>query len=198
MNSIRILLFVEIWIILSLFVGCGHSVPDIISSKPKPKWVDGPDRFEKDDNIYLKSSTDNQPTLSMAELSIQGKVYVELVQAVKIRAGMEFDEAIKGTSHSAESVGEVRQRVINVIGEAVFSGLWKSDSYYEKHFHKKGKNDYEQTYLYWALYSIPINDFERAKQQAFQKIYNQSDSAAQDLMENSKQRFLQRRNINDW
>ena len=188
----------------ALFIGCAAEKPKIGEPSDKPietsgdkeGWVTKDKDYwvEKDDFVFrvmLRDEADYQ----LALVGLDGESYNTMIRMIKIRARVEYDDATKGTPHSPETVGKVRQRTVNAMGEATFSGLKRRNSYWEKWQRYEGGNRYSYFYNVWALYQIPEDEYQRAKIEAWRSVeggLTEADKDAEQLMLESKDRFFRR------
>jgi hypothetical protein len=186
---------------LLLFIGCGGSRVGTISDEPvktsgnKPSWVKGDKTFWLDDDrMHFRVVVDNESDLSFAQRGLDGQAYSALINAVKVRAGMEYDEAVKGAKYATNSIGQVRQSVINAMGDVKFSDMIKSNEYWEQFQKDEGAKGVSYFYTLWGVYSISDNEFARAKEQAWTKASDDAsrtqDKEAKEILDEAKTRFL--------
>jgi hypothetical protein len=184
-----------------LLVGCSSTRPGTVSEEPvkssgsKPGWVKGDKTYWIDDNrMHFRVVVDNESDLSFAQRGLDGQAYSALINAVKVRSGMEYDEAVKGAKYATNSIGQVRQSVVNALGDVKFSDMIKSNEYWEQF--QKDEGDKGVTYFYtlWGVYSISDKEFARAKEQAWTKVEDdvtrQQDTEARQILDEAKSRFL--------
>jgi hypothetical protein len=198
--TLRIVLFLTI---VTMLIGCAGSKPQVgsVSAQPvktsgdKNKWVtDDRTYWNEDDRMCFRVMVDNESDLSFAQRGLDGQAYTALINAVKVRAGLEYDEAVKGSKYSTNSIGMARQSVVNAIGDVKFSDLIKTREYWEQF--QKDLGDKGVTYFYnlYGLYSISEKEFARAKDQAWdnatQDVERQADKDAKQLLDEAKTRFL--------
>jgi hypothetical protein len=186
---------------LLLFIGCGGSRVGTISDEPvktsgnKPSWVKGDKTFWLDDDrMHFRVVVDNESDLSFAQRGLDGQAYSALINAVKVRAGMEYDEAVKGAKYATNSIGQVRQSVVNAMGDVKFSDMIKSNEYWEQFQKDEGAKGVSYFYTLWGVYSISDNEFARAKEQAWTKASDDAsrtqDKEAKEILDEAKTRFL--------
>ncbi len=195
---------------LALLVGCAAQQPRIgeVASKPeetsgsKPGWVtddvvswtDEEQVGDSEQSVYVfKVLLRDEADLQLAMVGLDGAAYMAMINAVKNRAGQEFDEAIKGSPAKIETIGNMRQRVVNAIGEATFSDLRQRNHYWEKWMRYEAGNSVSYFYNLWALYMIPESEYQLAKQRAWSSAESElsaADKDAEQLMIGAKQRFL--------
>lgn len=185
-----------------LFAGCGGTKPGTVSDEPvktsgsKPGWVKGDKTFWMEDTrMKFRVVVDQESDLSFAQRGLDGQAYNALINAVKVRAGMEYDEAVKGAKYATNSIGQVRQSVVNAMGDVKFSDMIKSNEYWEQ-FQKDEGPKVSYFYTLWGVYSISDNEFARAKEQAWSKASDNAersqDKEAKQILDEAKARFLNR------
>lgn len=186
-----------------LLIGCGSTKPGTVSDEPvktsgsKPSWVKGDKTYWVDDErMHFRVVVDNESDLSFAQRGLDGQAYSALINAVKVRAGMEYDEAVKGAKYATNSIGQVRQSVVNALGDVKFSDMIKSNEYWEQYQKDEGAKGVSYFYTLWGVYSISDKEFARAKEQAWTKANEnaerQQDKEAQKILDEAKARFLGR------
>jgi len=198
--TLRIVLFLTI---VTMFIGCAGSKPQVgsVSEQPvktsgdKNKWVTDDRTFwTEDDRMCFRVMVDNESDLSFAQRGLDGQAYTVLINAVKVRAGLEYDEAVKGSKYSTSSIGNARQSVVNAIGDVKFSDLIKTREYWEQFQKDLGDKGVSYIYNLYGLYSISEKEFSRAKDQAWdnasQDVERQADKDAKQLLDEAKARFL--------
>jgi hypothetical protein len=184
-----------------LLVGCGSTRQGTISDDPvktsgsKPSWVKGDKTYWLDDErMHFRVVVDNESDLSFAQRGLDGQAYSALINAVKVRAGMEYDEAVKGAKYATNSIGQVRQSVVNAMGDVKFSDMIKSNEYWEQFQKDEGAKGVSYFYTLWGVYSISEQEFARAKEQAWTKVNDdvdrQQDKEAKQILDEAKSRFL--------
>jgi len=186
-----------------MFIGCAGSKPQVgsVSEQPvktsgdKNKWVTDDRTFwTEDDRMCFRVMVDNESDLSFAQRGLDGQAYTVLINAVKVRAGLEYDEAVKGSKYSTSSIGNARQSVVNAIGDVKFSDLIKTREYWEQFQKDLGDKGVSYIYNLYGLYSISEKEFSRAKDQAWdnasQDVERQADKDAKQLLDEAKARFL--------
>jgi hypothetical protein len=182
-------------------VGCGSTRVGTISEDPvktsgsKPSWVKGDKTFWLDDDrMHFRVVVDNESDLSFAQRGLDGQAYSALINAVKVRAGMEYDEAVKGAKYATNSIGQVRQSVVNAMGDVKFSDMIKSNEYWEQFQKDEGNKGVSYFYTLWGVYSISDQEFARAKEQAWTKANDSADRSqdkeAKQILDEAKSRFL--------
>jgi hypothetical protein len=198
--TIRILCF---FIISTILIGCGGSKPQVgsVSEHPvktsgdKNKWVSDDRTFWiEDGRMCFRVMVDNESDLSFAQRGLDGQAYTVLINAVKIRAGLEYDEAVKGSKYSTNSIGQARQSVVNAMGDVKFSDLTKVSEYWEQYQKDLGEKGVTYFYNLYGLYSISEKEFARAKDEAWDKagqdVERQADKDAKQILDEAKTRFL--------
>lgn len=186
-----------------LLIGCGSTRPGTISQDPtktsgsKPSWVKGDKTYWLDDErMHFRVVVDNESDLSFAQRGLDGQAYSALINAVKVRAGMEYDEAVKGAKYTTNSIGQVRQSVVNAMGDVKFSDMIKSNEYWEQFQKDEGAKGVSYFYTLWGVYSISEKEFGRAKEQAWTKVNEEvdrkQDTEAKQILDEAKSRFLGR------
>jgi hypothetical protein len=184
-----------------ILIGCGGTRPGTISEDPtktsgsKPSWVKGDKTYWVDDErMHFRVIVDNESDLSFAQRGLDGQAYSALINAVKVRAGMEYDEAVKGAKYSTNSIGQVRQSVVNAMGDVKFSDMIKSNEYWEQFQKDEGAKGVSYFYTLWGVYSISEKEFGRAKEQAWTKVNEDvdrtQDTEAKQILDEAKSRFL--------
>ncbi|GEM_PF-2692061 len=192
-------------VVLAIFVlvGCGSTRPGTVSEDPtktsgsKPGWVKGDKTYWVDDErMNFRVVVDNESDLSFAQRGLDGQAYSALINAVKVRAGMEYDEAVKGAKYTTNSIGQVRQSVVNAMGDVKFSDMIKSNEYWEQFQKDEGAKGVSYFYTLWGVYSISEKEFGRAKEQAWTKVNEdvdrKQDTEAKQILDEAKSRFLGR------
>ena len=212
MKNLRIISYISLIAAMILIVGCAPSKPRPGEVAPKPEEVSGPkpgwvtdDRASWTDEEKVGDSKEpiyvfkvllrDEADLQLAFDGLDGEAYTAMINAVKNRAGQEFDEAIKGSPAKAETIGKVRQRVVNSAGEAKFAGLRQRNHYWEKWKRYETGNRVSYFYNLWALYLVPEEEYQMAKDRAWNetaKGLSGVDKDAEQLMNEVKQRFLSR------
>jgi len=209
MMTIRIIRFVSLMAAFILTIGCGAQKPRIgeIPQKPvetsgdKNKWVTEDrdmwnDEEKGGEKIFVfRFQLRDEADLQSAFNGMDGEAYTALINMVKVRAATEYDDAIKGSPAKAETIGKVRQRVVNAMGDATFAGLARRASYWEKFQRNEAGNRVSYFYNIWALYQIPEEEYQMAKDRAWNetaKGLSGVDKDAEQLMNEAKQRFLSR------
>lgn len=196
MNKIRISILVSL---ATLILGCAASKPPIGTETlvetrgEKPKWVKSDETyFIKKDRINFRVFTTDESDLSFGlSQGLQGKVIEFLIPAIQMRIGMEFDEAVKGTKYSKDTIGQVRQMVTNAIGEAKIRDVLRSAEYWEKWSRNEPGNRISYFYNIYALYSIAQDEYYSAKNQSYNKaVQSANNKQAQELLDEVKERFL--------
>jgi hypothetical protein len=193
--------FFGIMLAAVLLVGCGSTRPGTVSEEPvkssggKPSWVKGDKTYWLDDErMHFRVVVDNESDLSFAQRGLDGQAYSALINAVKVRAGMEYDEAVKGAKYATNSIGQVRQSVVNAMGDVKFSDMIKSNEYWEQFQKDEGAKGVSYFYTLWGVYSISEKEFARAKEQAWTKTEEdasrQQDAEAKQILNEAKTRFL--------
>ncbi len=186
-----------------LLVGCGGTRPGTVSEEPvktsgsKPGWVKGDKTFWIEDaRMKFRVVVDQESDLSFAQKGLDGQAYGALINAVKVRAGMEYDEAVKGAKYATNSIGQVRQSVVNAMGDVKFSDMIKTNEYWEQFQKDEGAKGVSYFYTLWGVYSISDNEFGRAKEQAWAKASDNAersqDKEAKQILDEAKARFLNR------
>ena len=106
----------------------------IKTSGTKPDWVSSDKTYwVEEGRMKFRVMSDNEPDLSFALKGLDGQAYSALINAVKIRAGSEFDEAVKGSKYNSNSIGQARQAVVNAMGDVKFSDLVREKEYWEQY-----------------------------------------------------------------
>jgi len=193
------------FVIALILMGCAGSKPPVgsISEKPvktssdKNKWVTDDRAFwTEDERMCFRVMVDNESDLSFAQRGLDGQAYIVLINAVKVRAGMEYDEAVKGSKYSTNSIGQARQSVVNAMGDIKFSDLLKMREYWEQYQKELGDKGVAYIYNLYGLYSISEKEFARAKDEAWDKagqnVERQADKEAKQILDEAKTRFLNR------
>jgi hypothetical protein len=186
-----------------VLAGCSSTKPGTVSDEPvktsgsKPAWVKGDKTFWIDDaRMHFRVVVDQESDLSFAQRGLEGQAYNALINAVKVRAGMEYDEAVKGAKYATNSIGQVRQSVVNAMGDVKFSDMIKSNEYWEQYQKDEGAKGVSYFYTLWGVYSISDNEFARAKEQAWSKASDNAerlqDKEAKQILDEAKARFLGR------
>jgi hypothetical protein len=107
---------------------------------------------------------------------------------------MEYDEAVKGAKYTTNSIGQVRQSVVNAMGDVKFSDMIKSNEYWEQFQKDEGAKGVSYFYTLWGVYSISEKEFGRAKEQAWTKVNEDADrkqdTEAKQILDEAKSRFL--------
>ena len=165
------------------------------TSGKKGDWVsDDRTYIVEDGRMKFRVMSDNEPDLSFAAKGLDGQAYGALVRAVKVRAGLEFDEAVKGSKYNPNSIGQARQEVINAIGDVHFSDLVKEREYWEQFEKNEGMGRISYVHTIYGLYSISEKELVRAKEEAWDKasevVTMEADKDAQTLLNESRSRFL--------
>jgi hypothetical protein len=185
-----------------ILIGCASTKPaGYISEEPvktsgsKPGWAKEDKTFWMDEGrMNFRVVVDNESDLSFAQRGLDGQAYTALINAVKVRAGMEYDEAVKGAKYSTNSIGQVRQSVVNAMGDVKFSDMIKSNEYWEQYQKENGAKGVSYFYTLWGVYSISENEFGRAKEQAWTKSTDEADRAqdkeAKQILDEAKSRFM--------
>jgi hypothetical protein len=187
-----------------VFAGCsggektlkGSLNPEPVkTSGNKPDWVSDSKVYWTDGNrMYIKVSSEDEADLSFARKGLDGEAYRQLIRALQIRAGLEFDEAMKGAKSSQNTIGHARQYVVNAIGDVKFSGLMQNEEYWAQYERNEGMNTVSYVYTIFGLYSIHEDEVQRARQDAWAKASEtaerQVDRDAKQLLEEAKKRFL--------
>ena len=212
MKNLHIISYLSLIAAMILIVGCGAQKPRIgeVSLKPvetsgdKNKWVtDDRDWWVDGEKIgdrkvpimVFRVLLRDEADLQSAMDGLDGEAYTALINLVKVRAGMEYDDAIKGSPAKVETIGKVRQRVVNAMGDATFAGVAKRNSYWDKMVRHEAGNRVSYFYNVWALYRIPEEEYQMAKDRAWNetaKGMSGVDKDAEQLMNEVKQRFLSR------
>ena len=186
-----------------LLIGCAGTRPGTVTNEPvktsgsKPSWVKNDKTFWLDDErMHFRVVVDNESDLSFAQRGLDGQAYSALINAVKVRAGLEYDEAVKGAKYSTNSIGQVRQSVVNALGDVKFSDMIKSNEYWEQYQRDEGDKGVSYFYTLWGVYSISEQEFAHAKEQAWSKVNDdvnrQQDQEAKQILDDAKSRFLGR------
>ena len=85
--------------IVTMLIGCSGSKPQVgsVSEQPvktsgdKNKWVtDNGTFWTEDDRMCFRVMVDNESDLSFAQRGLDGQAYTVLINAVKVRAGLEY------------------------------------------------------------------------------------------------------------
>jgi len=192
-----------VFLAMFVLVGCGSTRPGTVSEDPtktsgsKPGWVKGDKTYWVDDErMHFRVVVDNESDLSFAQRGLDGQAYSALINAVKVRAGMEYDEAVKGAKYTTNSIGQVRQSVVNAMGDVKFSDMIKSNEYWEQFQKDEGDKGVSYFYTLWGVYSISEKEFGRAKEQAWTKVNEdvdrKQDTEAKQILDEAKSRFLGR------
>jgi hypothetical protein len=198
--------FITIAFTCVLLIGCGgakESLTNSVSRDPvktsgsKPDWVsDDRTYWIEDGRFRFRVMSDNEPDLSFAEGGLMGKAYIQLTNAIKVRAGFEFDEATKGSKYSENSIGQARQSVVNAMGDVKFSDLVKEREYWEQYERRAGVDRVSYIHTIYGLYSISEIELTRAKEAAWNaakaNVERQADKEAKQLLDEAKSRFLGR------
>ena len=196
-------LFLLILIVVVFFVGCSSSnVVGKVSNQPvatqgnrsQPDWVSADKVYWTEKNkMFFRVFVSDEPDLDLAEIALTAKVAQELVQRIKIRVGLEFDVATKGSKYNAQSSGNARQAVVNAAGDAVFN-YGKENSYWEKFEKNEVNNNVSYFYTLNQVYSIDEADYLAAKAKAWnvaeQVVEREADKEAKLLLNETKVRFL--------
>jgi hypothetical protein len=170
------------------------SADPVRTSGSLPSWV-------KDDRAYwvehgrmnFRVFSTGEKDLAFGMKGLDGDAYRALVNAVKVRAGLEFDNAMRGSRFDLGSIGEAREFVVNAIGEAKFADLVKSNDYWEQYARDEGTS---VSYLYdvHALYSISEMEMARAREEAWKVAEAQADrrpdQEAKKILDAAKDRFM--------
>jgi hypothetical protein len=191
----------SIALLAGFLYGCSSTRQGTISEDPvktsgsKPSWVKGDKTYWVDDErMNFRVVVDNESDLSFAQRGLDGQAYVALINAVKVRSGMEYDEAVKGAKYTTNSIGQVRQSVVNALGDVKFSDMIKSNEYWEQFQKDEGTKGVSYFYTLWGVYSISEQEFARAKEQAWTKVNDdvdrQQDKEAKQILDEAKSRFL--------
>lgn len=167
------------------------------TSGKKPDWVSDDITYKVEDGqMKFRTMSDNEADLSFAMKGLDGQAYNSLINIVKVRAGLEFDEAVKGSKYNSASIGQTRQSVVNAMGDVKFSGLVKEREYWEQYEKSEGMSGVSYIHTAYGLYSIPESEVARAKEAAWTKAKetadSQADRDAKQLLEEAKARFLGR------
>jgi hypothetical protein len=167
------------------------------TSGKKPDWVaDDKTYMVEDQKMYFRVMSDNESDLTFALRGLDGQAYASLINAVKIRAGLEFDEAVTGSKYNTNSIGQARQYVVNAIGDIKVSGLTKEREYWEQFEKTEGAGKVAYINTVYGFYSIPEQEMARAKDEAWNKAEQtaerQADKEAKQLLQETKSRFLSR------
>jgi hypothetical protein len=186
-----------------LLAGCGGSTQTkkgeisrnpVKTSGSRPSWVQDDKSYWTDaGRMYFRVFSTGEKDLSFAVKGLDGDAYRTLVNAVKVRAGVEFDNAMRGSRFDAASIGEAREFVVNAIGEAKFSDLVKTNDYWEQFSLDEGTS---VSYVYdvHALYSISEVEMAKARDDAWKVAEAQADrrpdQEAKKVLDAAKDRFM--------
>ena len=212
MKTINIISNICLMAAIIFVIGCAPTIPPPGTVDPKPvetsgdknKWVTDDKDFwvdeekigrEKSPVFVFRFILRDEADLQSAIDGLDGEAYTALINLIKVRAGMEYDDAIKGSPAKKETIGKVRQRVVNAIGDATFAGVAKRNSYWEKYMRHEAGNRVAYFYNILALYRIPEEEYQMAKERAWnetQKGLSGVDKDAEQLMQEAKDRFLKR------
>jgi hypothetical protein len=195
-------------IFVLIFFGCGGSnetqtpkgkvsAEPVQTSGSKPDWVssDVENLPVEEGRIRFRVMTDNEQDIGfLSQMGLRSPAYAAMIEKIKIKAGLEFDDAGKISNYNKESAGHARQAVVNAIGKVEFSDLVKERQYWEKYEKNEGNNTVSYFYRIYAIMSISEQEYQRAKEAAWneakQYVERQQDKEAKQILDEAKARFL--------
>jgi hypothetical protein len=188
-----------------VLAGCGGgrqtatnsvSLEPIKTSGSKPGWVSDDRTFWVEDGRFkFRVVAENERgDLAQANMGLTTQMYSELSRVIKTRVGVEFDEATRGSKYDANSLGQMRQQVVNSMSDVKFSDLVKEREYWEQYERNAAVNTVEYVYTAYGLYSISEIEVARAKEEAWKKAseVRAADKDAKQILDEAKARFLGR------
>jgi len=188
-----------ILLLLLMFVGCAalrvgeNSTKPDRTSGPKPEWVKSDaERKETKDKLYIRVEATGADRDYLRRVSLDAEANEKIVQETITIAERELAEALKGSRSSA--AGQAGESVINVLSHATYSSLAREASYWERYAQKNDSDKLVYEYEMYGWYSISLKDFQDAKRRAWDdgvKEISVADKEAKDLLEKSKERFIQ-------
>ena len=164
-------------------------------SAEKPDWVVSDETYFVDEgrmNFRVFSTEEADLSFGLSQ-GLQGKMIEFLIPAIQMRINLEFDESVKGSKYSKETIGQVRQMVTNAAGEVTIRDVLRSAEYWEKWSRTETGNRISYFYNVYALNSIAEDEYYNAKNQVYTNAKQDANNQeAQELLDEVKSRFQSR------
>ena len=183
-----------------LILGCASSLKIgetklVETSNNKEDWVkEDKDFYIKEGIMYFRSMITNRKDLAFAKREAKAEAVKNIAEEINIRVRGEFDQAAKGTNVDEKGLSQFSSDAVSWITENLnIQGLSPSNSYWEK-YKKRINLGYDYYYDVYVLVRMSEGDYyenrKRAIEELAKRYREQNNKAAQDVLEQLKDRLL--------
>lgn len=155
------------------------------SAPEKPDWLMGEPSFEKDGFLFFVSEGSDADGYSLAARIAKADAAQQLVEAVSLKVKSELTKSAQ--RHGVNVSGSFIQDAVAMTSQAVtIQDFTTSQTYKEK---MVAKRDGQPRYKVYALYKIPLSEYQMAKARALEQLQGRA-AKVQDVQAEQTARIL--------